>query len=362
MGTSLKSDMQDSQSSGAFLSLIRTIIRNWKFLLIIHVIVGVIAVIILLLMEPWYRSTATVVIQTPQQGGILASIANSLPIGLNLNNQNNAQYYIAFINTRRMLDSVNNKFHMQQVYGYEYKDQVYDALRNNLHTIDQENGTFSISFDYENDPKKAAEIVNYVYNVLYDLVLEVNRTQASDYRSYIGNYYKETMEKLDNSRHQLAAFQKQTGLYSLQDQLPVLINTIATLEAQKMQYQIQMNYLKRIKQNDGLSLGAIQTQINSINSQINELKHSNRYSNVAMDTLPNLAIRYYELYQGVAVGEKVTEFLRLQYEQALLDQQKKSANIYLLDPAKPADRKFKPKRSADLKLVLALTYIFSVIY
>lgn len=356
--------MQEQESRGAFLSLLRLIVKNWKFLAIVHTVIGVITVIILLLLNPWYRSTATVVIQNNDQGGILSSISNSLPIslGLNIGNQKNAQYYLAFANTQRMLDSVNNKFDMQKVYGLEYKDQVYKAIQGNLHEVDQDNGTFSISFDYKNDPKKAAEIVNYIYKVLYQMALEVSRAQATDYRSYIENYYKETSTQLDSTRHRFANFQKRTGLYSMEDQLPVFIKSIADLESQKMQYEIQLDYLKRIKQNSTVNLNAIKTQINSINSQVRDLKRNNRYSNVALDTLPNLAIPYFEMYQKIMVGEKVTQFLRLQYEQALLDEQKTSANIYLLDPAKPADRKFKPKRMAILVLVMCFTFILSIIY
>lgn len=356
--------MQEQESPGAFLSLVRLVVKNWKPLLSIYVIVGVVSVIILLLLSPWYRSTATVVIQNPEQGGILSSIANSLPVslGLNIGNQKDAQYYLAFVNTQRMLDSVNNKFDLQKVYDLKYKDQVYKAISGNMHEVDNSNGTFSISFDYENDPKKAAQIANYIYSVLYQFALEVNRAQATDYRSYIQNYYQKTMSELDSTRHKFAKFQKKTGLYNLDDQLPVFIQSIANLESQKMQYEIQLDYLKRIKQNSTVNLDAIKTQINSIDSQIGDLKRNNKYSNVALDTLPNLAIPYYEMYQRIMVGDKVTQFLRLQYEQAVLDQQKKSANIYLLDPAQPADRKFKPKRLAILVLVMCLTFVLSIIY
>lgn len=355
--------MEEPKSPGALLSLARLVVQNWKILLTIQIAVGVIMVIILLLLKPWYRSTATVVIQNTQQGGILSALSNSLPIGIDLlGNQNDAQHYLAFINTQRMLDSVNNKFDMQKVYGLKYIDQVYKAISNNLHTVDNNNGTFSISFDYKNNPRRAAEIVNYIYKVLYEIALEVNRAQALDYSTYIANYYRETSTKLDSTRHRFAHFQKNTGLYDLQDQLPVFINSIANLESQKMQYEIQLDYLKRVKQNSTVNLNAIKTQIKSIDSQISDLKRNNRYSNVALDTLPNLAIPYLEMSQKIMTGEKVVAYLRLQYEQALLDEQKKSADIYLLDPAKPADRKFKPKRSSILILVMSLVFVLSIIY
>jgi len=338
-------------------NFIRFLIENIKIVLIVQIVSIILSLIYVLNLDPWYRSTAKVVIQSDSRGGLLSSLSGALPAGLiGGGGQEDAERYISYINTRRLLDSLDTNFNLTEVYESEYRNDLYSEIKEHLHYTNEENGTFTISFDYQNEPQKASQIANFIYDKLYEFAQEVKTNQATNYREYIGNYYDENKKDLKLARREFASFQDSTGLYNLGTQLNILLEGISRLEAEKINTEIQLNFLKNID-NNSPNVKSLQIKQKEIQKQINKIKKSNTFSNVALDSLPDLAIKYSEKYNRIKINEKVSEFLRIQYEEALLEEQKKTINLYLLDPATPSDKKVKPKRSTIMILTFFFTFI-----
>lgn len=99
-----------------------------------------------------------------------------------------------------------------------------------------------------------------------------------------------------------------------------------------------------------------------LNNEIDLLRKSQELPLIGLDELPEKAAEFIQLTRDIFIGEKVTEFIRLQYEESLIDEQKVTSNLYLLDPAQVPEKRFKPQRTRTLIIVMFFTVLISLIY
>lgn len=353
---------QNREQESSFLFFLRLVITNWKFLLITYFTVGIITVIILLLVPKWYKSEATVVILEENKSPLTSLLSEFSSLGLGIGaGKGGVDTYFGYLNTKKVYNRLIEEFNLDEVYESNYKEDVYDAIRDNLSTIDNEDNTFTISYTYKEDPEKAFKIVHYLFEELNKITLEVDQAQASHFRTYIENYYNEVKTQLKASEDSLSRFQSKTGLLDLESQIEYSVQSLINLEQQRINFEIQKEYLSGISENNS-QVPAIENQISVISSKIEELKNQPNNTILALDILPEIGMEFLRLQRDILVGEKVAEFLRLQYEQALLDEQKINSNLYLIDPPQIPQKKYKPQRVKILIVVMFLTVTLSLGY
>ncbi|MDZ7808715.1 MAG: Wzz/FepE/Etk N-terminal domain-containing protein [Gracilimonas sp.] len=352
-------DSKTSQSSLMF--FLKLLISNWKTLIGIYVGVGLLTVIILLLLPKWYKSEATVVILEENQSAISSMLNQFSAFGLGGFGENNVATYIEYAHTKKMYDRLIKEFDLDKVYETEFVEDTYEAIFENLDVTDNENKTFNISYLYKEDQEKAADIVQFIFKELDQIALEVDRAEASNFRQYVENYYSEITSKLKSDEDSLARFQVETGILDLGKQTEVAIESIAELEKQKISLEIEKNYVKNVFE-DNNRINEIDNRISAIRSKITDLQKNSTEVLVAIDSLPKQGADFLRLKRDILIGEKVSEFLRLQYEQALLDEQKINSNLYLVDPPSVPEKKYKPQRTRILFIVMFFTVLLSLIY
>lgn len=351
---------QTSTQSGLMFFL-KLVVSHWKSLMGIYIVVGILTVIILLLLPKWYKSEATVVILDENQSAISSMMNQFSAFGLGGFGENNVATYMGYAHTKKMYDRLIEKFDLDEVYETQYVEDTYEAIFENMNVTNNEDKTFSISYLYKEDPEKAAEIVHFIYNELDQIALEVDRAEASNFREYVENYYEDVSSKLRADEDSLTRFQSHTGILDLAKQTEVAIEGIAELEKQKISLEIEKNYVEEVFENTN-RVEEIETRISAIRAKISDLQRNNSEILVALDSLPKQGADFVRLKRDILIGEKVSEFLRLQYEQALLDEQKISSNLYLVDPPSIPEKKYKPQRAKILLIVMFFTVLLSLIY
>lgn len=351
----------DKETKNNAMFFLRLLISNWKLLFGIYVIVGILTVIILLVIPKWYKSDATIVILDENKTSLSGLMSEFSSLGLNIGGGGDVSTYIEYLHTNKMYDRLNEKFDLAQVYEAEYREDVYEAIFENLKVADNENKTFTISYLYKEDPEKATEIVDFLYQELDKIALEVDKAEASNFRTYIENYYRDIQNKLNADEDSLARFQSRTGILDLQTQLDVTISGLAELEKERISLEIERNYVENAFQNPS-RIKEIESRIKAITDKIEQLKKTQNNTFVALDYIPEQGADFLRLRRDILVGEKVSEFLRLQYEQALLDEQKINSNLYLVDPPSVPEKKYKPQRARILFIVMFFTVLLSLVY
>lgn len=352
---------KDLETQNNAIFFLRLVISNWKLLLGIYALVGVVTVVILLVIPKWYKSDATIVILDENKTSLSSLMSEFSSFGLNIGGGGDVSTYIEYLHTNKMYDRLNEKFDLAQVYEAEYREEVYEAIFENLKVADNENKTFTVSYLYKEDPEKATEIVDFLFQELNKIALEVDKAEASNFRTYIEKYYRDTQNKLNADEDSLARFQSRTGILDLQSQLDVTISGLAELEKERISLEIERNYVEEAFQNPS-RINEIESRIKAITDKIDQLKKTQNNTFVALDHIPEQAADFLRLRRDILVGEKVGEFLRLQYEQALLDEQKISSNLYLVDPPKTPEKRYKPQRTKILIIVMFFTVLLSLLY
>jgi uncharacterized protein involved in exopolysaccharide biosynthesis len=339
---------------------LRLVISNWKLLLSIYLTVGIVTVITLLVIPKWYKSEATIVILEDSSSPMNNMLSEFSAFGFNLGGGVNVETYIQYVHTKKMYDRIINEFNLMEVFEAEKRENAYDMIFENLGVNDNENSTFTISYVYKEDPLKAKQIVEFIYQELDRIALEVDQAQASNFRNYIEDYYQQTKQQLRTDEDSLATFQKQSGILSLDAQLEATIQGLAELELEKIKLEIERDYLQKSFQNTS-KISDINYQIESISQKIEELKSVQNTSLVSINNIPDKGVEFLRIQRDIRVGSEVSEFLRLQYEQALLDEQKINSNLYMVDPPRVAEKRVKPQRTRVLFVVMFFTFLLSLI-
>ncbi|MBN1982427.1 MAG: hypothetical protein JW795_12915, partial [Chitinivibrionales bacterium] len=73
----------------------------------------------------------------------------------------------------------------------------------------------------------------------------------------------------------------------------------------------------------------------------------------------NLSNEYFDLYTNVEIYTQLQTMLRSQLEQARIKSQKQSIDVYLIDKARPAQWKYKPKRALVI-LAIVFSYMLCI--
>lgn len=347
------------------LKIIELIYDNFRKLLIINLSIILATLIYLLFFTtPIYRSSATVVVQNDNQPGsaLLSTVSDMLPIGLGIGGGTDIDKYIAFGNSRRIKDAIIDEFNLMEKWEIEFRDDAYRRLSNDLNVFNNDDGTFSISMVYSEEPRMASEIANFAYKELYNLAVEVAQNQAKEYREYTENNYHYWELKLEKDENALKSYQDSTNILELEEQTKIALNSIAELESQRLSAQIELDLIKGSLAPDHPDIDVKKRFITVLAEKIDTLNTTNKYGNLPVSDIPESALGFLRKLRDVKVGQKINEFLAMQLEQAKLDEHKNSANLYLLDEARPADRKFKPNRLSFLIVITFLGFIGSILF
>lgn len=344
----------------SFFFFLRLIISNWKLLFFTYLTVGILTVVILLLLPKWYKSEATIVILEDNSSPLSGVLSQFSSFGFGLSGGTNVETYIEYIHTAKMYDRLINHFNLKEVYKTEAKEDTYDKIFSSLAISDNENRTFTISFAFEEDPLMPKEIVEFIFQELDKITLEVDKAQASNFKVYLEDYYLNTKNKLRADEDSLIRFQKKTGILDLSTQVQATLTGIADLEKQKISLEIEKRFIQKSLANSSAST-EIDNKIQSINEQLEALNSDNYTALVSLEKAPDKGANFLRLARDIEVGSQVAEFLRLQYEQAVLDEQKINSDLYLLDPPQVAEKRFKPARSRILFVTMFFTVLISLL-
>jgi len=345
------------------LDLVLLVYKNIKKLTIFNGAVGIIALIFVFTLTLSYRSTAVVVVQTETGGGnIAAMISQFSPFSFGLGGGTETQKYMGILETNRVMDVIIDKYDLQTRYKKRTRVETYKAILLSMDLFDREDGSFSISFTVDEDPALARDIVETLYEELVKIMLELNQANAHNYRIYVEDAYKNAASTLKNSEIAFNDFQKRTGIVKIEDQVSATIEVITQLEMEKIQREIEINYMKEILAPDHHEVLNKIIELRTFKDKLADLKSSNESYMVAMESLPDNSLEYVRNFRNVTIDSKIAEFLALQLEQARIEEQKGTVNLYLLDPPQIPDRKFEPKRLSILIIIMFFSVVFSVTY
>jgi uncharacterized protein involved in exopolysaccharide biosynthesis len=319
---------------------------------------AILAIIISLLLPKSY--TATVTLLPPQQNssmsnalaaqlgtsfGSMAALAGAA--GVNIKNPNDM--YVAMLKSRTVEDAMVQQFGLMKEYKKKYPSDARKAFEQHaLVDGSGKDGLIRISME-DRDPVHAADIANGYVEQFRTLTQHLAITEASQRRLFFEKQLEQAKNNLADSEEAMKRTEQSTGLIQLDSQARALIEAAASLRAQIMGKEVQIQSMQTYASSGNAELMQAQQELESLRSQLAQLGGSGDVSGgeiiVPKGRVTEAGLEYERKLRDVKYYETIFTIIARQFEMAKLDEAKQGALIQVVDAAIPPDRRSFPKRT-----------------
>ncbi len=348
------------------LDLLIILSKRRKFILRFTVGLAILAAITVVLIPNQY--TAETVVLPPSQSssmgsallsqiggagaGALASIA-----GGSLGIKNSGDMYVSFFRGRTVEDAVIQRFGLMSRYRTK---TMYDARksleRHSTVILGTKDGLIRVDVDDRN-PKLAADIANGYVDEFKKLSASLAVTEASQRRLFFQQQLREAREHLTAAEEAMKSTEQSTGVLQIDSQAKALIESAATLRAQAVAKEVQIQAMRSFATEDNPDLIIAKRQLAEIQAQISKLAgHDSDQFIVPKGKAPEAGMEYLRKLRDLKYNEAVFELIAKQFELAKLDEAREGAVIQVADIAVAPDKKSSPQRTLIVILVTVLGF------
>ena len=249
-----------------------------------------------------------------------------------------------------------------------------------------EEGTIQISV-LDQDPQKAADMVNH-YIMLLDLTnKKISHKTASERHDFIRQLLNEEDQKLEDKMEKLEEFQSEYNAISIEDQARAVIREAARMQSEAMELEIaRMGFIlsgldaghdrvKKLQQEILLRQDAMAILRDGLEDEATELLRDKTLRLeldenlfLPLKQIPAVAQDFATLEKDVLVQKALLQLLLQQEAEALIEAKNTTSTVQVLDPAVPPEIMARPRRfliiliTGVLSLFASLSYTLGMVY
>jgi len=349
------------------------VVSKHKVKLIIHfLVVSTVAVIISLMMTKYYKSHVVFMPQNPSSGTVSRLLGGAFSGDILGPTRLAKRQYVLLLKSRELREKIIQKFDLVKVYENEKMPNPIDKtlldMKKKLKTEVEEEGGLGLTnvlsatiTAIDKDSARAAAIANYAFELLEEKVKMLNRQEHNEQIAFLKKQQKICEEKLAQARERKKEFQLANHAYHVPQQVAMVLQAIGSQKAELLVLESQKEYLRKTHSADYDGLKVINQKIAAINEKINEMESGkDKGLFPGLTESIDLADEYIDNMKEVETYVQFMFLLRQQLEEAKVKRNKDYAGIYLIDKARPAEYKFKPKR-AIVVIVIVFIYMFGLV-
>jgi tyrosine-protein kinase Etk/Wzc len=361
--------------SSSWVSLLSTLTK-WRRFILISVLSGtIIAAAVAFLLTPKFEATTSVFpAERAELFGALEGVSSlmksfSAKSLANLGTNPELDRYMAILKSGRVLNAVIQKFDLVHVYditSYPGEKTVKELLENVEFTAETEGYVTIVVYDA--DPQRAADMANFFVEMLNTVNTELLIVNARGNRQFIGNRYDKNLHDLAAAEDSLKSFQKRYGVIAMPQQTEEALKAGAQLWAQLALREVQLEIQKRTQSIDNPAVAAAQIEVDELRKKINQMNNGKGVAKgqtnifVPFASIPDLGADYIRRFREVEVQYKILQILTPLYEQAKIEEQRQTPSVLVLDKGYPAERKSKPKRAFIALGGFVVSLVFSLCF
>jgi tyrosine-protein kinase Etk/Wzc len=359
-----KDSTQDANFSNyslghSIIEFITTVVKYRWFLIMFIIIITTSATLYALLSPKWYKASTSVLAaeQTNMLGafsGLSSLVKNFAPSkGLaSLTGPSELDRYIAILKSASLTDDVIRKFKLRKEYELEdtYFERTAKEFYSNLEIEIMDEGNLLVSV-YDKDPKKAAEIANYMISRLNEINTELSVTNAKANREFVEKRYFDNINEISKLETEMQAFQEKYGVIAVPEQLEATFKAMSEFYATLAQKEVALNIIKKTYGETSPLIFQAELEVSELRKKIDNLNSGKEVLSGGVNLLipfkkaPNLANKYLKIYKDLEIQYKILEFIQPLYEQAKVEEIRNTPSVLILDKAGAPERKSKPKGS-----------------
>ncbi len=323
--------------------------KKW-ILILLTLVSGLIAFGIAWTLPNWYASTVTFVPPNNANSmisGMMGNVSSALKdLGLGKMNKGESYSYMVILNSRSLMDTLINSYDLATEYELpkEDREELYKEFLSNYEVELSPEGNYNVTI-LSKDKEKAAKMANDVVRIANNISRRMQKAEAETNRSYMDMRLKRTDSILQSIAQELGKFSSNTLVFSPLDQAQAVSEALATLKASAMKQEIQVEILKNTYGEKDPSTMSAEKLLNEMKNQVDKAENKPGFAgNFALKDGLKVGAKYMKLYTEYEAMSKVKAFLMPMLEQAKLDEIREAPTMYVLDYAKPAFKKSRPKR------------------
>ncbi|MFM2134031.1 MAG: hypothetical protein RL156_1312 [Bacteroidota bacterium] len=255
--------------------------------------------------------------------------------------------FMVLLQSRQIQDSLISNFKLAQVYELpdtamtKIREELSDRLAVNL----EAEGNYTVSVD-DTDPKRAAEMANYVVSEANELSARLDRSETEVLYKQFESKIEATDRQISELRDSISRYGRANKLFSPADQAKAAATALAELKSQKMKAQVTASILESTYGKEDPVTQQQYTIVRELQSKELEAEGGSGFLGTAsLSDAAGAALPYVRMTAELEALIKLKAFLLPSFEQVKLDLNKLSPSLYVVDEAQAPQKKSRPKRS-----------------
>jgi uncharacterized protein involved in exopolysaccharide biosynthesis len=295
--------------------------------------VTAIALVVSLLLKPWYKAEATIL--PPTEGGdVFANLAGLIQssalshVGLLNSATTPSDIYLEIMKSRRLREALVKKFDLQRLYKTKGMDRTLKELDAHVWVKTNSSGVITASGE-DHDKQRAADMVNFLVAELDRFNRETLQTHGKRTREFLEQRLADAEKRMHEAADALTDYEKLHKVVVAGD--AAATKGMSDAMAQRLALQVRRGYITSYSKQESPEVREIDAQLEAFDRQIAQL--------------PALKNEGARLALEAEIQGKVFTLITAQYEEARIQEMRDTPTITLLDEARPPELNSRPKRA-----------------
>jgi len=355
------------------------ILAKQKVKIVVSGIIVAVAVFVMVSFMPQHYKAETVFVPRGSSGSGLMGLmggtgAAALGVGDIIGeNPFSVRQYIEILNSRYIAEATIERFNLVEYYE-QTKNTVnpfyrtLSALRNDITiTTEQEGGlattgVLSITLAVSNTcPQRAADIANFMIETLIRRSRDIYSQSFTGALDFLDRQIENNSILAAEAVADLNRFQKEHNIFDLSRQMELSLSTYAANLAEISAMEKQIEILRLTRYPTSAEISVLRSRIVMLRNQNAQLE-TGGFGNIfpGITNVINLSDDYTRLTVKARMHEQLQGLLMQQRLQTQMRIARDFSAIYVIDEARPAEYRYRPKRLRTCLIALAFWYLYLI--
>jgi uncharacterized protein involved in exopolysaccharide biosynthesis len=247
------------------------------------------------------------------------------------------------------------RFHLQQVYHKRYMQETLKRLTSRTRISENKKSGVITVVVTDTDRERAQGLARGYVEELNKLLARVNTSSARREREFVEQRLTSVLKDLNVAQEQLSQFSSSTSTIDIKEQTRATVDAGAKLQAQMIVGESELQSLRQIYGDQNVRVRSAEERVGVLQRELNKMGGAAAVTGEPeggakgelyppLRRLPELGVRWANLYRTVRVQEAVYDLLSAQYETARIQEAKELPTVSVVDPASLAEKKSFPPR------------------
>jgi tyrosine-protein kinase Etk/Wzc len=357
----------------SFLDITVLLVQHKSFIARFVVGAAALAVIVALILPVKYEAKVTLL--PPSQSsssmgaallGQLGNLGSLTGLAGGFGIKSPADMYVSLLTSRSVEDAMIQRFGLMKEYHEKrMSDARKDFERLTIVVAGSKDGLIRITIE-DSDPKRAAELADGYVEEFRKLSASLAITEAARRRLFFQQELEQAKSDLTGAEEAMRKTQQSTGVLQIDSQSRALIETAATLRAQVVAKEVQIESMRAYAAEDNPALVLAKQQLTALQSQLEQIagSHHDSGSDIVLSKgrVTEAGMEYLRSLRELKYRETVFELLAKELEIAKLDEAREGEIVQVVDPAVVPDRKSSPHRTLIVIGTTVLAFFVAVFW